>query len=597
MNRHTLLVIILLIGAATSTKPLLSAQAQTTDQAAQKAADQRAGSISGRVVNESGQPMPNAIVNIFGSSKQPARRTTNTDEDGRFHADDLPRGLYSVLAQVRGYVLARDARAPVYYRLGDSVNLVVKKGGVITGTVTNSNGEPVVGVRVSAIPHRDIDGRPIQALGSGVARYTDDRGVYRLFGLGAGFYLVSAGSKQPGIDASTAFDENVPTYYPSSTRDTAAEIEVRAGSEATGIDIRYRGERGYAISGLITGGTTTGTRLGGVAISLVRPASGALESPAFFQARGDDFPFAFYGVTEGEYYLVAQRCPYQNNDGARSRPLRLQVKDQDISGVAISLVPLGSVAGRVILEPAVAQEKKLTCETKRLPSIEETIISARREQKEDPREQPLSAFNPSMMGAVGENGEFQIQGVEAGQYRIETRMLDEAWYVRAIELPETGRTGTKLNAGRNGFSVKSGERLNGLTVVLAGGAASLRGQVVAEKGASLPDRLRVHLVPSEQQAADDTLLFFEAAVQTDGSFTLNNVAPGRYFLAARQTSEERANERFPRPLVWSLNSRASLRAEAEASNIAVELKPCQRVADFELRYSPPPKDAPKAKRP
>jgi hypothetical protein len=202
-----------------------------------------------------------------------------------------------------------------------------------------------------------------------------------------------------------------------------------------------------------------------------------------------------------------------------------------------------------------------------------------------------------MMGAPAENGEFQIQGLEAGQYRIETRMLDEAWYIRAIELSGTGRTATKLNAGKNGFAVKSAERVNGLTVVLAGGAASLRGQVVAEKGASLPDRLRVHLVPSEQQAADNTLLFFEAAVQTDGSFTLNNVAPGRYFLAARQTPEERANARFPRPLVWSLNSRASLRAEAEASNIAVELKPCQRVADFELRYSPPPKDAPKAKRP
>jgi hypothetical protein len=491
----------------------------------------------------------------------------------------------------------REARAPAYYRPGDSVNLVVRKGGVITGTVTNPAGEPVVGVRVSAIAHRDPDGRPTQALGSGVSRYTDDRGVYRLFTLAPGFYLVSAGSKLPGSGYVSPFEEDVPTYYPSSTRDTAAEIEVRAGSEATGIDIRYRGERGYAISGLITGGTTTGTRLGGVAISLVRPASGTLESPAFFQARGDDFPFAFYGVTEGEYYLVAQRYPYQNNDGARSRPVRVMVKDQDVTGVAINLLPLGSVAGRVILDPSLAAEKNLKCETKRPSSIEETLISARREQKEDPREQPLSAVNPNMMGAPAENGEFQIQGLEAGQYRIETRMLDEAWYIRAIELSGTGRTATKLNAGKNGFAVKSAERVNGLTVVLAGGAASLRGQVVAEKGASLPDRLRVHLVPSEQQAADNTLLFFEAAVQTDGSFTLNNVAPGRYFLAARQTPEERANERFPRPLVWSLNSRASLRAEAEASNIAVELKPCQRVADFELRYSPPPKDAPKAKRP
>jgi hypothetical protein len=79
----------------------------------------------------------------------------------------------------------------------------------------------------------------------------------------------------------------------------------------------------------------------------------------------------------------------------------------------------------------------------------------------------------------------------------------------------------------------------------------------------------------------------EAAVQGDGTFSLSNLTPGLYWLVARQASEEDASERFPGPLAWNLNSRASLRRDGEASNTVVDLKPCQRVSDYKLPYVPP----------
>jgi hypothetical protein len=88
------------------------------------------------------------------------------------------------------------------------------------------------------------------------------------------------------------------------------------------------------------------------------------------------------------------------------------------------------------------------------------------------------------------------------------------------------------------------------------------------------------------QTADDLLRYAEAAVQSDGAFALTNVAPGRYWLIAREVSEVEAKERSPRRLSWTLSSRATLRREAEASNILLDLKPCQRVVDYELRYAP-----------
>ena len=143
-------IFIAMMSAAALTSFLWTAFAQNADQSASPKQSVRAGSITGRIVNESGKPMPGARVIISGSSRQAVRRTISTDEAGRFAADDLPRGSYAITAQSSGYVLVREPGDTVHHRPGDTVNLVLRKGGAITGTVTNSNGDPVVGVQMSA---------------------------------------------------------------------------------------------------------------------------------------------------------------------------------------------------------------------------------------------------------------------------------------------------------------------------------------------------------------------------------------------------------------------------------------------------------------
>jgi hypothetical protein len=581
MNKRILTAAIL-FASTVSAGERLAATGQTT--ASQKTNDRRATSITGRVVNESGQPVPNAFVNVFGTGTQrPERRNTNTDADGKFSADDLPRGVYTVFARARGYVFAPEARGPAYYRPGDSVTLEVRKGGVITGTVTNSAGEPVVGIRVAAVPHRDAEGHLSQGLGAGTPTYTDDRGVYRLFGLSPGFYLVAAGAKLPGFPIATAFDDVAPTFYPSSTRDTGAEVPLHYGDEATGINIRFRGEPGYAVSGLIVGAGDTK----GAEVRLIRVSSGGIEGLTPTHLRGKDYTFALYGVANGEYYIIAQRYPYQNDDGARSRPIPVKVKDQSVSGIEITLNPLSAISGRLILDSVPTNDKSTKCETTRPPSIEEALISARSDQREDAKPLPFLSLAISTVSAPNEKGEFLLQRMEAGQFRIEPKMLDETWYIRSITLPGTGRRATTIDAAQKGFSVKAGARLSGLTVTLADGAASLRGRVAADKQSSLlPDHLRVHLIPAEQELSDDLLRFAESEVQNDGTFTLTNLAPGRYWIVTRQASEEEASERSPRPIAWTTSSRAILRRDGEAANLSIDLKPCQRIADYKLRYAP-----------
>ena len=60
--------------------------------------------------------------------------------------------------------------------------------GVISGTVTDESGEPMIGVTVRAMRRIYAGGRP--RLGAGPQGTTDDRGMYRIASLPAGDYVV-----------------------------------------------------------------------------------------------------------------------------------------------------------------------------------------------------------------------------------------------------------------------------------------------------------------------------------------------------------------------------------------------------------------------
>src|SRR6185295_20223156 len=217
-----------------------------------KTSEPRTGAITGHVVNENGQPIPHATVYV--SAPALPQRVTATDDAGNFQVGGLDASLYFVYVSAPSYiVVAREAGTPApSYRIGDTVTLSLIKGGVISGMITSATGEPMVQVGVRALLIRDANGQPPLGRGYPIDRTTDDRGVYRIYGLPGGTYLVSAGGRGSTFSLG-AYDSDAPTFAPSSTRDTAAEIVVRAGEETSGVDIRYRGEPGRAVSGTVSG--------------------------------------------------------------------------------------------------------------------------------------------------------------------------------------------------------------------------------------------------------------------------------------------------------------------------------------------------------
>ena len=490
------------------------------------------GTISGKVVNETGQPMPGAAtfirqVNAFGVG-----RTTATDLDGNFQVGGLEPGLYTVAASAPAYTsLPSDPNAPpTYYRIGDSVRVELVRGGVITGTVTNALGEPVVAVRVRAVIIRDTKGQIPRTPGFGASeQVTDDRGVYRIFGVLPGTYIVSAG----GLSSSQSFqfnpyDSDLPTYAPSSTRDNAGEVTVRAGEETTA-DIRYRGEAGHSISGTAKILPTNAANI------TLAPAGGSVVSGGFTYQAPNSRGFAFHGIADGEYELVAQEVPTAQPSTiptiSISEPKRVTIKGASVSGVELIPRPLGFISGRVSLETSKVPE----CEGKRAPLLAETLVQLRRPER-DPEKDPspfVRVFGSS--ASPDANGAFTFRNVTPGRYQFDPRFYARYWYVQSIMMgattpPAAGRAQaapTRTDAAANWTVMKSGESLKNLTVTLAEGAASIRGKVASAAPGTV-----LFLVPSEQNKAEDVLRFFVADVGADDTFALNNLPPGRYWALA-----------------------------------------------------------------
>ena len=554
--------------------------------AQQSSEEVKTGTISGRVINENGQPLGGATVSIRPVGVVSSGRSTVSNLEGNFQVNGLENALYNVSADSPAYVAPPpDLESPYpTYRVGDSVRLELIRGGVITGTVTNATGDPVLGVRVRAFMVRDATGKPTKALLNSLAeRSTDDRGIYRIYGLVPGSYLVRAGGGgAQGILSATEFD--APTYAPSSTRDTAAEIQVRAGEEAT-VDIRYRNEPGHVISGQVKMQGTAGA-----SVTLVRVGDGLIPTSSSYQ-RAAGQGFVLSGIADGEYELTAQEVssarPMAFTDFAISDPIRVTVKGTDVTGLEVIPKPLASLAGKVTLEPSKLPE----CQNKRHPLFSETMVTLLQKRKEQRTDQ-LSSFRFFMGNSIPDkDGAFIIRNVRAGQYSFSPHFFARYWYLKSITLSASQTNSAQVKASssvnsdivRNWTTLKSGDRLTGLTISLAEGAASIRGQITKSEDAKMGDGLRVFLVPSERDKSNDPLRYFTAEVNGDGTFLLTNLSPGRYWAIAQQSQAETPTSTEKLRLPDALEARTNIRRAAEVAKVEVDLKPCQSLIDFKLR--------------
>src|SRR5690606_8897295 len=108
--------------------------------------------------------------------------------------------------------------------------------------------------------------------------------------------------------------------------------------EATGVDIRYRGERGYAVSGRVADAKQS------LYVELLDAGSGLqFASKYLYPGSPTGFAFDFYGVPDGEYEIAARSSDSNDASPVASAPRRITVRGADVTGMELRLLPLASI--------------------------------------------------------------------------------------------------------------------------------------------------------------------------------------------------------------------------------------------------------------
>jgi protocatechuate 3,4-dioxygenase beta subunit len=170
-----------------------AAQQPARDTPARNQADSPASParITGRVVDGvTGRPMKMVTVRLISEA---GGRSGQTDEAGVFDFTGLSAGRYNVRVQKAGYVsLAYGQRrpllpgTPLQLDAGQHIKGIefrMPRGSVVSGTISDELGEPMPGITVRLLRYQYDQGvRELVPAGSG---QTDDRGIYRIWGLDA----------------------------------------------------------------------------------------------------------------------------------------------------------------------------------------------------------------------------------------------------------------------------------------------------------------------------------------------------------------------------------------------------------------------------
>jgi len=510
------------------------------------------GLIAGRVLDvTSGQPVAGttvvlrAVGRIDADISREGKVTVKpppavvTDSQGRFAYPSLLAGRYTLQVQREGYAPVRGAGINLgANQVVTDVELQVGRHSVITGTVRDDAGDPVVGIGVTAFSRRYLGFRPMLVPGRGAA--SNDRGEFRIADLPPGDYLLCACSRDSlpidkgmlnrigdaGIAASSVARQLngavltfPPTFHPGTTRVAdAVSITIGFADERRGIDITMQPAPGRRVSGRLVGGgpdaSTTHT-LTLVAADDDPTAIGIAEMPAVRMTPEGAFDFA--GVPPGKYTLEAYR-----SDGKKgpTATVPVTVTDRDLADVQVILREGTTVKGRVEFAGAAARPDGDTLEKARVSLVPIVITAA-----------VLMSIGSS--GSVGHSsvlardGSFTIEDVPPGRYMVNAGQFGRVWQtIESVITPDERSLHPVLVVGPSG--------VDALVVTMSDEALATL-EVTLELGKyELPGEVRVALFPVDSTFWSGTYLaparFPVSSPNNNGVASFSGVPAGDYYL-------------------------------------------------------------------
>jgi protocatechuate 3,4-dioxygenase beta subunit len=465
------IIVLILVSVAVPLK------AQSSTKAAIKSPR---GTVSGRVtIKEKGAPgITVGLRKSDGTTPFEPYLKATTDQDGVYRITNVPAGSYDITPSALAFVLAQTPtpRGKTVIVAEDEnvegINFALVRGGVITGRITDADGRPLIQQQVDIFRAEGFDQRSQQQrqiFPSGNAQ-TDDRGIYRIFGLAAGRYKVASGR---GDDAYSGVVQSGRALYKQvfhpdvSDQAKATIIEVSEGSEATNVDIALGSTvQTFSVSGRVVD-TEKGLPMPNVRFGFYRGAGQRLEFINSYGTSNNQGDFIVEGFMPGKYsvFLFPDQRPELRTEAAT-----FDIVDSDVTGVTVKLVRGSSLSGVVVLE----NEDK-TPFAKLLESQLRAFV---------PVPAATGSYSQSASSTISPDGSFRLAGLHHGTANFSLSTATGPAAPKGFAISRIERDGI---VQPRGVEIKEGEQVTGLRVVVSYGTATIRGVIIAENG-SLPER-------------------------------------------------------------------------------------------------------------
>ena len=478
---------------------------------------QSTGTISGRTLVE-GKPATGVRLFLVPADNSGAKDAIASqgisNEEGAFRITSVPAGTFFLTTEPSAYILTNNDRGGfpgrmVTIRGGEEVahvDVVLEKGAVLTGRVYDADGEPLIGERV-AVQRQTDRGQERPVTLSNLSGETDDRGVYRIYGLSVGKYILSVSrSDRPGMRSALALPT---TYYPGVTDQSQAKlIELKNGDELKGLDIQLAEsvEMHSAIGRVIdadTGDPVPDIRVSCSPVTVVRDRSNPVPNPE--TTTNSNGEFRLDNLKAGQY--VAFGLPASGNQ-FYGDPATFQIAGTDAEGISIRVMRGSSISGSV----TIVGDPSDSSISGRLTEVSVIAVDADKSNDMAGRQFPTAV--------LGTDGSFSITGVRPGAVRL----VIPAGASREFSLLRVELNGSDKTSG---IQITSGVPVTGVNLVLAYGTGSLVGRVTTKDAdPALNSRLRVVLTP----VSGSTQKRSSVALDAKGTFTMSNLPVGDYQL-------------------------------------------------------------------
>jgi len=497
-----------------------------------RAAAQASASITGAVMSSDPEPRPVRKVRVTCVGGDTSV-TTITDDRGRFAFPDLAAGRYTITGTKEGWVTAAygakrplrpGSAIPLATGQHESITLRMLHGAVITGVLLDYSNQPAANTAVHALRYEMRNGT--RRLSPAAAGETDDRGVYRIYGLAPGDYFVGAAARShasgTGSGELRLLDDRLrsertvafaSTYFPGTTTATqASTVTLRPGEERDGIDFVLQLVPTARVEGTVTNPDGS-SAIPGTEVNLnasVDTAFPGTNLAGFRSTRtGPGGTFTFADVSPGVYTVIARGGPPLTWASSE-----IAVDGENIAGIALGLQPAMVMMGYVRFDA-----------TRLTPPADPGGVRLALQPVD-----AQSAVSLSPSSAITDRSwRFEIAGIVPGTYTV------------SMGLPGLGRPGNWFlrSAVINGqetldapISIRAGDQLREVVITLSDHPARLSGAVQNAAGGA-PNEFTVILFAADRTFwSPRSRRIFAARPSADGAFTFDGLAPGDYLLAA-----------------------------------------------------------------